>query len=330
MRYEYTPSSSSDGKQRLVNGTVSFAGTDSDLTSSEQEKMPDAWLVPTLAGAVAVGFHLPNERKLRLRIPRETLAGIFLGKILLWSELAEWNPALASVDVKISLVVRADSSGVSEAFTDALSLFSPEWASKVGTNPKPLWPRRDFVGEGGSGVARQILLHPYSLGYVAYTDAQTFGVAVANISNAAGEYVAPTLQSVQAAVDAFGDLLAAMAQGGSQIFFQKIADPKNARDAYPIAILTYVAFDADRLPCEILHNVLFMVYWTWTDPQVEVAANALSFAVMTRPVRRLLITSLQSKLRCGGASPMDNLLAQLMVQQGCPSGMTRSWSCRLA
>jgi hypothetical protein len=105
--------------------------------------------------------------------------------------------------------------------------------------------------------------------------------------------VAPTLQSVQAAVDAFGDLLAAMAQGGSQIFFQKIADPKNATDAYPIATLTYVAFDVAQLTCQMLQNVLSWIYWAWTDPHAKGIADSRSLAVLTERPRLSLIAALR-------------------------------------
>ncbi len=140
--YEYSPTSSSDGKKRLVDGSVHFAGSDSALSSSDKQQMPNLWFVPSLTGAIAIGFNVPNMSDLQLRIPRETLAEIYLGKIRRWSELAPWNPALTSVDQNISVVVRSDSSGTTEAFTGALSRFSNEWASAVGTSSKPTWPAR--------------------------------------------------------------------------------------------------------------------------------------------------------------------------------------------
>ena len=324
--FEYASSSSSDGKARLGDGSIQFAGSDSALSSSDKQRMPNVWFVPSLAGAIAIGFNVPNMSN-QLRIPRETLADIYLGKVQYWSELSPWNPTLASVDEKIGLVVRSDSSGTTEAFTGALSRFSMEWASAVGTSSKPKWPRRDFAAEGNAGVALQTRLQPYSLGYVSLADARTFNVAVALISNAAGAFVAPTLQSVQSALDAFSSEFSARAENGSQIFFLNIADPKNATEAYPIATLTYLAFDADRLSCALLRDMLFLVYWAWSDPQGEAAATSLSFVVMTRAVRRILINAVRSKLRCGGDALMDNLLLSHRVQQGCVTGKYSQPTC---
>jgi phosphate transport system substrate-binding protein len=309
-KFMYQSTGSSDGKQRLVDGSVHFAGSDSALSSSDTQQMPNVWFVPSLAGAIAIGFNVPSMADLQLRIPRQTLADIYLGKIRRWSELAQWNPMLASVDQNISLVVRSDSSGTTEAFTGALSRFSDEWASAVGASSNPTWPRRDFAGEGNNGVALQIRLNPYSLGYVSYADAIAFQVTMARVSNAVGTFVAPTLQSVQSAVDAFASEFDEMTRSGSQIFFQSISDPKDAKDAYPIATLTYLAFDAARLSCEILQPMLSLLYWAWSDPQAKAIAERLSFVVMTERARGFLVNALR-KIVCLEARPGVKALNRL-------------------
>jgi ABC-type phosphate transport system substrate-binding protein len=111
--YSYQPTDSNTGKNCVVTGDcdfVTFGGTDSPLSTEQQREMPNAWFLPSVAMAVAVGFHLPNVGDLELRIPREALAAIFLGRIRQWSELAEWNPELENVRQNIELVVRADRS----------------------------------------------------------------------------------------------------------------------------------------------------------------------------------------------------------------------------
>ena len=60
VRYAYEPTGSGDGKAKLVNGTVSFAGSDSALSAKEKLAAPNAWFVPSLAGGVAVGFNVPG------------------------------------------------------------------------------------------------------------------------------------------------------------------------------------------------------------------------------------------------------------------------------
>jgi phosphate transport system substrate-binding protein len=121
--------------------------------------MPGAWVVPTLAGAIAVGFNVPGIHTGDLRIPREVLAEIFLGKLRRWSELAEFNPQLPQLELmtqNISLVVRSDSSGSTEAFTEALSSFSAEFKARVGKSALPNWPVVEFRAKGVDDAAVQI------------------------------------------------------------------------------------------------------------------------------------------------------------------------------
>ena len=104
LYYTYEPTGSGDGKARLINGTVPFAGSDSALSAKEKLAIPDAWFVPSLAGGVAVGFNVPGIGSEELSIPREALADVFLGKIRRWSGLAQWNPKLENVSQDILFV----------------------------------------------------------------------------------------------------------------------------------------------------------------------------------------------------------------------------------
>ena len=85
IEYTYEPTGSSDGKARLVAGSVQFAGSDSAMSAKEKLAAPNAWFVPVLAGGVAVGFNVPGIGSTELNLPREALADVFLGKIWQWS-----------------------------------------------------------------------------------------------------------------------------------------------------------------------------------------------------------------------------------------------------
>jgi ABC-type phosphate transport system substrate-binding protein len=284
--FSYDPVGSTEGQRRLANGLCSFAGTDSTLNTDEKAAMPDAWVVPSLATAIGVGFNLPNLLVgNELRISREQLANIFLGRIRKWSELANENPSLANVQQSIIVVVRADASAVSAELTKALSAFSTEWKDKVGSSSKPRWPRFDLADQGDTGVALKIRTTPYSLGYVGLASAETFQVSTALIANDAGVYVAPSLDGVEAAMEAFAATVAEMVKPGEKVFALSIVDPKNSPAAYPISMFTYFAFDAARLDCGQLHAVLYLIYWGWTDPQAAEIARKHHFAPTGSAVR---------------------------------------------
>ena len=312
--YIYDPTGSSDGKAKLVSGSVDFAGSDSALSASDKSKMPKAWFLPSLAGAVAVGFNAPGVANEELLLTREALADVFLGKISKWSELSPWNPKLANVTRNISIIVRSDGSGTSSAFTSALSSFSAEWKASVGSSSTPKWPKADGRGEGNSGVAVKIMLTEYSMGYISIGDAKTYGVKVAKVENSEGKFVLPSAQAVQAAADAFATNFDGLRKNGSTNFFVDIVNPKGNAEAYPIATNTYVAFDPEKLTCQAQYDVMYFLYWSWTDVQAAEIAAAHELVPVSNTLRGILRSALRSII-CnetlssgGGASKFKTFL----------------------
>ena len=316
-RYKYELLESEvEGLRRLANGSCHFAVLDAAPTPEDVAAMPNVWVVPTLAHGVAVVFNLPDESPpLELNITREDLADIFLGRIRRWDELAQTNPGLASVRQNITLIVRADESTDSKLFTSARSSCSREWKTKVGASTKPRWPTADslrFV-KGSVGVAVEILMTQYSLGYVSLSGIASTGARVARISNKAGRFVLPTESSVVAAMDAFAVEFDEMGKQGATVFSYDIVDPSQDKpDAYPIAGYTYLVFNAARLDCTSLLAMVFLIHWTWTNPRAAEAARLQTasplpaFTAVSASVSKVLLPVLHT-LRCdqnvSGADP---------------------------
>ena len=299
VRYAYEPTGSGDGKAKLVNGTVSFAGSDSALSAKEKLAAPNVWFVPSLAGGVAVGFNVPGIGSEELNIPREALVDVFLGKIGRWSGLAPWNPKLENLTQDISIVVRSESSGTTSVFTSALSSFSAEWKNKTGASSLPKWPVAASKREGNAGVAIGIRVTPYSIGYLNVGDAKTYGVAYAKIANAEGRYVSPTLEAVQAATSTFGPKLEALVKNRSTNFYVDTVDPKGEPGAYPISTFTYIAFNPPALDCSTLFDVMFLIYWAWTDVEASDIAFQHELAPIPVALRSVLRTAFRA-IECPG------------------------------
>ena len=292
VTFSYDGTGPESGNLCLSNGTCAFVVSDSAPSDELRARMPSLWHLPVLAGAVAIVFNLPDLVDLELRIPRDTLAAIFLGRIRRWSELARWNPKLEGVNESIALVVRSDESATTEALTSALSSFSSEWKGKVGTSSRPKWPGFAIRTEGDGGVALQLLRLPYSLGYMPLTN--TFKVSTAFIENDAGQFVAPSANGVQAAMDdAVGKGFEEMGSR-TKVLFLSIVDRKNTSDAYPIARLSYMAFEARALDCLTLEFVVYLLYWAWTDRRAAEIALQLSFAPISSGIRHSLLSLLQT------------------------------------
>src|SRR5437899_7390610 len=75
---------------------------------------------------------------------------------------------------------------------------SPEWKSKVGTNTSVNWPA-GIGGKGNEGVSGQVKQTPGALGYVELIYAIQNKMPYADVKNAAGQFVKPTIESVTAA-----------------------------------------------------------------------------------------------------------------------------------
>ena len=317
VKYTYEPTGSGDGKAQIIAGSVHFAGSDSALSAKEKLAVPNAWFVPSLAGGVAVGFNVPGIGSEELNIPREALVDVFLGKIGRWSGLAPWNPKLENLTQDISIVVRSESSGTTSVFTSALSSFSAEWRNNTGSSSLPKWPVAASKHEGNAGVAIGIRVTPYSIGYLNVGDAMAYGVAYAKIANAEGRYVSPTLKAVQAATGAFGPKLEALVKNGSTNFYVDTVDPKGEPEAYPISTFTYFVFDAGRLDCDTMVDVLFLVYWAWVDAGAAKMATEQWLAPITKDVRLVLQIAL-GHLRCEDEELLGK--AQLAFGLGCKAG----------
>jgi phosphate transport system substrate-binding protein len=84
-----------------------------------------------------------------------------------------------------------------------LSDVSGTWAVGPGAGKEIEWPAKNSVGgEKNDGVAAQIQQNPGAIGYIELSFATETGIPVADVVNADGTVVAPTLQSTAAAAEA--------------------------------------------------------------------------------------------------------------------------------
>ena len=109
------------------------------------------------------------------------------------------NPGVKLPDSDIIVVHRSDGSGTSYIFTDYLSKVSEAWKSQAGTNTSVKWP--DGLGaKGNEGSPGKSSRRPGSIGYVELIYALQNKMAVAEMKNAAGNFIKPNADSVTAAL----------------------------------------------------------------------------------------------------------------------------------
>src|SRR5262245_16258588 len=233
VKIDYQSIGSGGGIKQIKEQTIDFGASDAPMKDEDLKAAPGEILhVPTVLGAVVITYNLPGLSK-PLRFSPETIADIFLGKIKKWNDpkIAADNPGVTLPTGDVTVIHRSDSSGTSAVFTDYLSKVSPEWKEKVGSGVSPTWPV-GIGGKGNEGVTGQVKNTPNTIGYIELVYAVKNNLPVAHIKNAAGSFIAPSIDAVTAA---------AAASAGSmpddlRISITNAAGPQ----AYPISSYTYI------------------------------------------------------------------------------------------
>ena len=191
---------------------------------------------------------------------RDAIAGIFLGQIKKWNDpkITASNPGVTLPDQEIVVVHRSDGSGTTYIWTDYLSKISPEWKTKVGTNTSVSWPT-GIGGKGNEGVAGQVKQTPGAIGYVELIYAIQNKMPYADVKNAAGEFVKPTLESVTAAL--------ATAEIPDDFRFSITNAP--GKDAYPICGATWLLVYKQQKDATKGKKLVEFLNWALKDGETD-------------------------------------------------------------
>jgi len=238
VRINYQSIGSGGGIQQLKAGTVDFGASDAPLSDEETRSMPAPVVhIPTVAGAVVVAYNLPEVRGLRLS--GEVLAGIYLGEITRWSDpkIGALNPKARLPNLPIAVAHRADGSGTTYIFTHYLAAVSKAWADRVGAGKAVSWPV-GLGGKGNEGVTGLVKQTPGGIGYLELAYAKQNNLPYAEMRNAAGKFIEPSIASTSAAARG---AIAAMKR---DVRASLVNSP--APDAYPIAGFTYLLVYRDQ------------------------------------------------------------------------------------
>ena len=269
-KINYQSIGSGGGIQQLKKGLVDFGASDAALDDQQLKEMPPVVQIPESAGPVCVTYNLP-ELKTPLQLSPEVLSGIYLGTIKTWRDprIKKDNPGIALPDDQMIVAHRSDGSGTTDIFTTYLANVSSEWGKKVGKGISVSWPT-GLGGKGSEGVTGVVKQTPGGIGYVELTYAKQNNLPVALIRNRAGEWIAPTAAATTAAIEAFGKELV-------QDVRTPIVDPPvAARDAYPIAGLTFLIVPKEAKNAAMAEVVKSFV--EYIVMQGQDAAGNLSYA----------------------------------------------------
>jgi phosphate transport system substrate-binding protein len=230
LSIDYDAVGSGEGISRFVSGSVDFAGT--DAVPGDEIVGSGAKVIPATAGMVVLAYNLPGIDR-PLKLGREVYPAILSGEIDRWDDprIAADNPGIVLPKRTITLVARLDNSGTTFALTQNLSAVSQAWRDRFGTATRVDWPGNAMLMRGNDGVAGRLRITDGGIGYVEYGFARRLGLAMAELQNKAGAFVAPSATSGREA-------LAGAPLDGTDLRLV-VADPPGPT-AYPIATYSWL------------------------------------------------------------------------------------------
>jgi phosphate transport system substrate-binding protein len=282
VRFNYQSIGSGGGQKQILAETVDFGASDGPMSDANLAKAPRRLLhIPTVAGADVLTYNLPGNPQLKVDGP--TIVDIFMGKITRWNDprLAQQNPGVKLPDDDIIVVHRSDGSGTTFIWVDYLSSVSKEWESKVGRGTSVNWPA-GLGGKGNEGVAGQVKQLPGAVGYVELAYAVQNKLPYAHVKNSAGNYVAPTLDSITEAL--------ATAKIPEDFRFSMVNPPGDK--AYPIAGCTWLLVYQEQK--DAAKGKKLVEFLNWAIEKGESMAESLNYAPLPASVRQRVLERIKT------------------------------------
>lgn len=287
-RINYSSIGSGAGIRQFSEQTVDFGATDGPMSEAELGGARGGAVihVPLAIGAVAVAYNVPALAQ-PLTLSGDVIAEIFLGRITRWDDarIAGLNPGVALPAEDIVVVYRTDGSGTTYVFTDYLAAVSQAWANGPGRSKQIRWPV-GLGAKGNEGVAAQVKQTPGAISYTELAYVKQNRLQAALVRNAAGNAVAPSIETMMAAAEAALDSLPSDSD-----FRISIVDAPGAQ-AYPITSLTWAlvyAAPADSAKAATLDAFL---RWALTDGDQQ--ASALDYAPLPDALQDRVLQRLDS------------------------------------
>jgi phosphate transport system substrate-binding protein len=249
----YQSIGSGGGIQQINAKTVDFGASDAPLKGAELSEKGQVQF-PLVMGGVVPVVNLPGIAPNQMKLNGEVLAELFLGSVTKWNDpkIAKLNPGVMLPDVEVTVIHRADGSGTTWIFTNYLDKVSKAWHSKVGTDKSVSWPV-GLGGKGNEGVASYVKQVPGGLGYVEYAYAKQNKMTTIQLQNRDGNWLAPTLQSFQAA--------AANADWAKADHYYLVLTDQPGKDSWPIAGASFIIIYKNHKDAEQAKAMLKFFDW---------------------------------------------------------------------
>lgn len=287
----YQSIGSGSGVAQITGKSVDFGASDSPLSGAVLEKN-GLLQFPTLLGGVVPIVNLPNTKPGDVKLSGPVLADIYMGKIVAWDDKAitQLNPGVTMPNLAIAVVRRSDSSGSTLLFSDYLSKVSPEWKTKLGRGVTVPWTV-GLGGKGDEGVTKFVQRLPGAIGFVDYGYAFSHSLTYTQLKNQSGAFVAPSPQSLAAAVSTSWENSA----------FSEILTEERSQGAWPIAGATFVLIR--KVPDKPEQAKEILKFFAWAFKEGGKAAAESNYVPLADSTTHAVATLWQT-VRDGAGKPL--------------------------
>ena len=230
----YQPTGSGAGRSGFISGTLDWAGSDVAFTSAEEAAVKARGFVyiPITSGGIAVMYRVPGVTDLKLTGP--TIAKIFAGQVQKWNDdaIARDNSGVSLPNEVIKVIVRSDSSGTSNVFSDYLASAGKGAWTKGAQSNFPVPAGNGIAQRGSDGVANYVAGEQgnFAITYAETSFAAERKLSIVKVVNTAGNAVTPDPANVAEAMSA-----AAVNDDGTLLLNFNAPGAK----AYPISTTAY-------------------------------------------------------------------------------------------
>jgi len=255
----YLSRSTVQGIEELSRGSGDFAAGELPL-SEEQMHGGTVHLtsIPSVIVALVPVYNLPG--KPQLKFSGKLLSEIFLGSVKTWKDprIAKLNPGVSLPDLPVKVVHRTSGKGSNYIFTEFLSKTDPEWKSKVGTSPSPVWPVGDEANRGEDMIAK-VAAAEGAIGYVEASFARHSELGYGDVESGSGQFVRATPATIAAACEAV--------EKGMRDDFRVSMTNVAGKDAFPISSFTWLYLPESGLSPERSKALKQFLNWALSEGQ---------------------------------------------------------------
>lgn len=286
-RINYQSIGSGGGIAQMKANTVDFGSTDAPMTPVDLA-LSNLVQFPAVMGGIVPVVNVAGVRPGQMRFTGTLLADIYLGKVTNWNDpaIAALNPGLTLPTQRITVVHRSDGSGTTFNFVNYLSKISPEWKTKVGEGTAVRWPV-GVGGKGNEGVTAYVKQIKGSIGYIELSYALTNKMSYGAVQNAAGNFVQPNAETIQAA--------AASAEWAKSKDFFLIVTNAPGENAWPITATNFMLLS--KKPKSPENAKLVLDFFTWVYANGNQQASDLGYVPLPAPLVEQIKAYWASSLR---------------------------------